>query len=100
MTREETLSIIRRHAPELRTLGAEHIALFGSMSRDTAADASDVDVAVEFPDHIAGLARVGALVGVRERLTQILGRRVDVVESNPRSPRLREAIARDGVRAY
>jgi len=100
MTREETLSIIRRHEAELRKLGAERLAIFGSTARGTSSEASDIDVAVEFSEQISGLGRIGALSGVRDRLAQLLGRPVDVVEIEPRSARLRAAIVRDGIRAY
>ena len=75
MTRAHVLAILRDHREELaRAFGVRSLALFGSVARDQATPASDVDVLVEFdrPTGLFGLLRL------QERLEKLLGRRVDV----------------------
>jgi predicted nucleotidyltransferase len=52
------------------------LSLFGSVLRDDSRPASDVDVLVEFePGHIPGLA----FFSMEEELSQIIGRKVDLI---------------------
>jgi predicted nucleotidyltransferase len=54
------------------------LAFFGSVLRDDFRPDSDVDVLIEFePGHEPGLME---LVGMQDRLSEILGRKVDMVE--------------------
>lgn len=99
---DDLVSILREHRGELHRLGIEHLALFGSMARGEAGPASDVDVAVTVaPDFSAGglayLARVAAL---RERLAQILGTPVDVIEEPVENARLQRQIDEDRIVAF
>ncbi|XHX78072.1 MAG: nucleotidyltransferase family protein [Stenomitos frigidus ULC029] len=48
MQRDNVLVILRQHQATLKTLGVRSLALFGSVARDEATSASDVDVLVEF----------------------------------------------------
>lgn len=48
MQRDNVLVVLRQHRATLRTLGVRSLALFGSVARDEATPASDVDVLVEF----------------------------------------------------
>lgn len=66
---------IRREAPELRRLGVESLALFGSVARDEARPNSDVDVLVDF----AGPATFDRYMDVKELLERVLSRPVDLV---------------------
>ena len=75
--------------PELRRdFGVKSLALFGSVARGEATADSDVDVLVEF-DSAIGLIRFGQL---EERLEQLLGHRVDLVEPEALHPALKNAI--------
>ena len=82
--------------PELEALGVEHLDLFGSEARGTSGATSDVDVLV----HFRGKATLRALVAIRDRLSELLGRPVDVLTPGAleRSPRLRERVLREVVR--
>lgn len=77
MTRDETLQRLRAAAPALRRQGVTRAWLFGSAARDTAGEASDVDVAIELE---AGrrltLFRIGS---IRADLMDAVQRDVDVV---------------------
>ena len=48
MKRDEVLAVLRQQRETLRTrFGASRLALFGSVARDQATSASDVDVLVD-----------------------------------------------------
>ncbi len=76
--RDEALRLLREHMPVLRErFGVTSLALFGSTARDEAYADSDVDVLVEFdrePDASWGSYEA------RTYLSEVLGRRVDMVE--------------------
>ena len=80
---------------EIRALGVERLALFGSVVRGEARPDSDVDVLVEF-DHPVGLFAFGRL---QDRLGEILGCRVDLATPGSLHPSLRESILAEAVRA-
>ncbi len=81
--------------PELEQLGVEHIDVFGSEARGDASRSSDVDVLV----HLSKPS-LRVLVEVRDRLSTLLGRRVDVLTqaSLETRPRLRERVLREAIR--
>jgi predicted nucleotidyltransferase len=95
MRRAEALEIIARHQAELRALGVQRLSLFGSVARDDATSASDVDVLVEF-DGPVGYFR---LFDVQDRLESLLGCRVDLVTPGGLRPELRQSILAEAVRA-
>ncbi len=88
MRRDDVLSILRSHRAELDELGVGSLALFGSVARDEATERSDVDLLVDFkkPTGLFGF------VGLRLRLEELLGHRVDLVPRDGIKPRLRDAI--------
>lgn len=95
MLREEAIQRLRRHADELRQAGVAHVSLFGSVARDAAGPGSDVDVVVETaPGRPLTLFTIGPL---RDLLSSILGRSVDVVDKAglERTQRLKQSVAHD-----
>ena len=50
MDRAQILSTLRQHASDLQRLGASHLFLFGSASRDEADPSSDIDLFFDFDD--------------------------------------------------
>jgi len=72
----DPLTIIERHLPELRALGARRIGVFGSFARGDAREDSDVDVYVEFDDDKRTYDNFFAL---HEELETLFNRRVDLV---------------------
>lgn len=83
--REEIARVAHAH-------GAADIRLFGSVARDEADEASDVDFLVT-PDDVTPPFFPGDLIAALEDL---LGHPVQITVSTPRmSERLRRAIARD-----
>lgn len=99
MSRDEIITILRRHEAELRRLGVAQLSLFGSVARGDDGTDSDVDIAAQFDPN----ARLGvfAIAGIEARLTEILGGRpVDLLEEPARRPSLKQEIERDRVRAF
>ena len=73
------------------------MAIFGSVARNEATEASDVDLLVEFdPGHPRGLFEFLSLQGFLEDL---LDCRVDLVMSDSLRPELRDQILQEAIRA-
>ena len=93
MTSDAVISELRTHAPELKQAGIRHIALFGSLARGEAGADSDIDLVAELdPGARIGLLR---LIGLEQRLEELLGRSVDLLAEPIEHPRLRAAVERD-----
>ena len=89
-TREELASFCRRH--HIRRL-----SLFGSVLREDFTPRSDLDVLVEFePGHVPGLE----FVRMRDELSQLLGRPVDLNTPNSLSRYLRDDVLRQAEPVY
>ena len=78
LSRDEALRLLREHMPVLRErFGVSELALFGSTARNEARPESDVDILVSFnrkPDV------TWASYDAETYLTEVIGRRVDLVE--------------------
>jgi hypothetical protein len=73
MNRKQVLRILKEHSAEIAgQYGVKSLALFGSVARDQASPASDVDLLVEF-DRPVGLFGLFAL---QEYLENLLGKKV------------------------
>ena len=68
--------------------GVRELAVFGSVARGEASDASDLDVLVDF----AGPATFDGYMGLKLFLEDSLGVKVDLVTRAALKPRLRERI--------
>ncbi len=74
MQREQALSILRAHKQELAAkYGVTRLGIFGSVARDEALDASDVDIIVEMPPDLF------QMVHMKEELEQLLRASVDLI---------------------
>ena len=71
-----------------RASGTRRVALFGSFARGEAGPNSDIDLIVEFL-HPTGFL---ALVKLERELSEVLGRKVDLLTEQAISPHLREQI--------
>ena len=69
MKRQEVIEVLSAHRQELRDMGVASLALFGSVARNEATDASDVDLLAEF-DRPIGLLH---LIGAEQRIRDLLG---------------------------
>ena len=89
MKRAHVISILKKHRTELsERYGVKSLALFGSVARDEATSASDVDLLVDF-NRPVGLFGLFAL---QDYLETILGCPVDLGTPNSLKPRIREKV--------
>ena len=102
MDRQSIVERLREHEVELRRAGVLSLSLFGSIARDDARAASDVDVAVRLSDDFAvgGFESLRRLQALRERLREIVGRDVDLVTEPIRKDRLRRNLEQDRLLAF
>lgn len=95
MKRSDALKRLADLRTELDKLGVKSLSLFGSVARGKARRGGDIDLLVEFhrtPDLIE-------FAGVKLRLEELLGCRVDLVTRGGIRPELRRRILREAVRA-
>ena len=90
MSRDETIAVLRAHAHELRSWGIIRLALFGSNLRGDEHPDSDVDLLVDL-DKRRELSLID-IAELRLRLSDILGRQVDLVQRDLLKTHLRDAI--------
>lgn len=81
--RDQIVLELQEASDDIRALGVRRLALFGSVQRDEATDASDVDLLVEFAHGEKSFDRFVALADLLER---VVGRRVDLVTTESLSP--------------
>jgi len=94
----DVIGALRAHRTALQQAGIAHLSLFGSVARGQAGPDSDIDLAAEFaPSAKMDLIR---LVGLERELTEILGRRVEILPEPIRRPSLRANLERDRIRAF
>lgn len=91
MRREQALKFLREYKKEFEEqYGVTRLGIFGSVARDEAINASDVDVVVEMPPDMLARAHL------KEELETILRTKVDVVRYWRRmNPSLKRRIDRE-----
>jgi predicted nucleotidyltransferase len=97
MKRDEIIATLRAHEPELRAAGVVRLSLFGSTARDEARAESDIDLLAAFDDRPLSLLDV---IGTENRIADLLGRPVDLIEEGAMRPRARHSANREAVRAF
>ena len=99
MDRDQIIAKLREHAPELKAAGVVHLFLHGSYARGTAIHgSSDVDVIAEF-DPGRRLSLVD-MVAIENRLTDLLGVRVDLSPAKTLKEPVRYNAKREAVLAF
>jgi predicted nucleotidyltransferase len=91
--RSEVTRRLTDHWQELARFGVKSLALFGSVARDEAQPASDVDLLVEFN----GRATFDQYMDLKLYLEELLGCRVDLVTRKALRPQLRPIIEREAL---
>jgi predicted nucleotidyltransferase len=97
VNRDQILSTLRRHATDLRRLGALRLYLFGSAARNEAGPSSDVDL---FFDYDAPGFSLVELVALQERISSLLQAPADVMSRGSIHPRLRQSIEKSAVQVF
>ncbi|MBV9757553.1 MAG: nucleotidyltransferase family protein [Alphaproteobacteria bacterium] len=98
MDRETVIATLRAHEAELRAAGIVGLALFGSAVRSEAGPDSDIDLLADF-DRGRQLSLLD-VIGIEDRLSDLLGRRVDLIEAGTLKPRVRRTVHHEAVRAF
>jgi predicted nucleotidyltransferase len=92
VTRQEAVTILEEHFKELnRRFGVRRLALFGSVARDEATLASDVDILVGFGKAPTYRQYIGATL----YLEDVFGHKVDLVTEGALKPRVASYVERD-----
>jgi len=94
MTKQEIIDRLVAHRNELKARGVGSLALFGSVARDEASRASDVDVVVELnrPMGLFGLSDIKHLI------QRILGvENVDLITREGIHPALKDIILAEAI---
>jgi predicted nucleotidyltransferase len=89
MQRAAAIARLKAHEAELKQLGVQHLFLFGSTARDEAREDSDVDL---FFDYERGKLGLFQLMDVKERTSEILGRKADIITRDSLHKMLRSQI--------
>jgi predicted nucleotidyltransferase len=92
LTREQAIARLRSAEAAIRRLGVRRLALFGSVLRNQATPASDVDVLVEFDP---AMKTLDSFMELAFLLDEVLGQRVDVVTTEALSPYIGPHIVRE-----
>jgi uncharacterized protein len=91
-SKQEVIDRIGGLLPQLSACGVRRLALFGSFSRNTQHDESDVDLLVEF---VPGRKTFDNFIAICELLEESLQRRVEVVTPESLSPHIGPHILRE-----
>jgi predicted nucleotidyltransferase len=102
MRRDEIIAKLRSREADLRAAGVASLALFGSVARGDDDNDSDVDVVVQLTDRASnrGFAYFGQIEALQRDLSDLLGRRVDVIAEPVSKERLRQRIEKDRTVAF
>ncbi len=97
MTSADIIAALRNQAPDIRSLGATSLYLFGSAACEEASDDSDIDLFVDYdPERFSFVE----LIRLRERLSHILGRPADLTTREGLHPMLRPQIEAEAVKVF
>ncbi len=100
MDRATIIALLDQHRAVLAELGFLSISIIGSTARGEETHESDVDLAVTLTPGERGFPHFERMDRLKERMTAMLGRPVDLIEEPSPSPRIQMAIERDRVRAF
>ncbi len=97
MDRNEILEKLVKFQDESNNFYVRDLYIFGSYAREEALEQSDLDILVDFePKAKIGLFEFARL---RRRLSEFLGREVDLVTRDALRPEMRDEILREAVHA-
>ena len=92
--RNHVIATLRAHEQELKNAGIVRLRLFGSIARGEAGN--DIDLVAEF-DRALSLID---LVGLENRLSDLLGCPVDLAQERMLKPRVRANVDREALLAF
>jgi predicted nucleotidyltransferase len=97
MEARETIDLLKENKDVLSEYSVKALYLFGSVVRGEDKPGSDLDILVEFEPEV----RVGlfGLVRLQRRLSELLGRSVDLVTRDALHKAMKDRILKEAVRA-
>lgn len=98
MEKSYVIQTLRLHEPELRAAGIVHLRLFGSVARGEASAESDVDLMADI-DRSKRLT-LFSLAGLENRLSDLLGVKVDLSPANSMKEAVRARADREAIHAF
>jgi predicted nucleotidyltransferase len=98
MDKSTVIAKLREYEPELKAAEIVRLSLFGSVARGEAPSQSDVDLMAEFD--ASKQFSLLEMVGLENRLADILGVRVDLTSARALKDRVRERATREAVLAF
>ena len=98
MNRTDAIDRLKGHADAIKAMGATSLYLFGSMARDAAKPASDLDLFVDYDRQ--GRFNAFDLVGIKLFLERELAVPVDLTTRDGLHPMLKADIERSAVRVF
>jgi hypothetical protein len=88
--------LIKKVKTLLKREGAKRISIFGSYARNQNKKNSDIDIMVKFHREMGYLE----FIGIENKLTERLGRKVDLITEEAVSPYIIENIKKDEIVIY
>ena len=98
MNRDRAINLLKGHEHEFRDAGIVSLFLFGSVARDDAHENSDVDLFFDLKE--VGGFTLFDLIGLQQRMQDILGTKVDLMTRRGIHPRRRERVESSAVRVF
>src|SRR5215469_13643186 len=98
MDKSTVIAKLRQHEPELKAAGITRLSLFGSVARGDASPESDVDLVADFDP--AKQFSLLEMVGLENRLADILGAHVDLTPARALKDRIRDRVTSEAVLAF
>jgi hypothetical protein len=96
MHKRKVIATLARHADDIRSMGVRRLYLFGSTARGEAGRRSDVDIFVDLKR--GAQFSLFDLMELRDRLSRLLGARVDVFSRDGLHHVIRAAVVREAIR--
>ncbi len=94
MNRDEILTLLKQHKPDLTAIGVKSLAVFGSVARDEADVGSDIDILVTFRDTPVTF---DAYMDLKIYLEDLLDNPVDLVIAEALHARIKPFVQQDAV---
>jgi predicted nucleotidyltransferase len=101
VNRDQAIAALKAGEAELRRCGVRHAAVFGSVARGEAGPSSDIDILIRFAPEAS--VTLWDYAGLKRRVARMLKspiRKIDVIDLDGVSDRVRPGMERDAVYAF